>query len=309
MIIREKRYKNAEAIELADDTLSVLVLPFSGGKIQSIRFFGKEYLVQNRSDKFITAEYGASYPDGDFSGFDDMFPTIDACVYPGGVWDGIQLPDHGEVWTLPFEYDISAGSLSLSVYGVRLPYRFSKKITIKNRRLIIDYKADNLSPFPIKHIWAAHPLFILEEGVRLRLPYARTIMNASGGCKYLGESGAIHQWPVSDDGRDMSLLSPKEQCCNKYYIWNDLDRNESIIEYPAGDSIVISCAAAKVPYLGIWVDEMGYAGGSMACVAPEPCTGALDSIPLADKAGKAAVLPPDGELSWRLTIEFRKQLS
>jgi hypothetical protein len=59
-----------------------------------------------------------------------------------------------------------------------------------------------------------------------------------------------------------------------------------------------------VPYLGVWVDEMGYAGGTMACVAPEPCTGALDSVILADAFGKAATLPPKGALSWQLRIEF-----
>ena len=305
-MIRKGRYKNIEAMEIANDVLSMLVLPSSGGKIQSIRFLGKEYLMQNPSGTFISAEYDADYADGDFSGFDDMFPTITASVYPGGVWDGIRLPDHGEVWTLPFKAESDAGSLHLSVHGVRLPYRFSKRISLEGARIVIDYRAENLSPFPMKHIWAAHPLFVLEEGTKLRLPYAKTIMNTYGGCKYLGEFGSIHPWPVSNDGRDLGQLSPKERCCNKYYVWNELKRNESVIEYPNGVSVTTSCDVKKVPYLGMWVDERGYGDGTMACVAPEPCTGALDSLPLADTFGKIAELPPNDALSWQMYIEFKE---
>ena len=302
--VQKRIYKNVEAMEIDNGTLSVLALPSSGGKIQSIRYAGKEYLAQNPGSRFVMAEYGAPFTDGDFSGFDDMFPTINACFYPGGIWDGTPLPDHGEVWTLPFKAEPVADSLHLSAYGVRLPYRFSKSITLYGSRLTIDYRAENLSPFPLKHLWAAHPLFVLEEGTKLHLPFAQNIINAHDGCKYLGEYGTIHPWPVSRDGRDLRLLSPAERCYNKYFVWNNLDRNESAIEYPGGVSIILSCDAEKVPYLGVWVDEMGYAGGTMACVAPEPCTGALDSVILADAFGKAATLPPKGALSWQLRIEF-----
>ena len=302
--IREKKYKDIDGVEICNDMLSVHVLPSSGGKIQSIRFSGKEYLAQNPGEKFIRAEYGAGYTEGDFSGFDDMFPTINACVYPGGVWDGIRLPDHGEVWTLPFEAEARGEYLRMSAYGVRLPYRFGKRISLKGARLVIDYRAENLTPFPMKHLWAAHPIFVLEEGTKLRLPFAKSIMNAYGGQKYLGEFGKIHPWPVSADGRDMSALSPKERCCNKYYVWNALKRNESVIEYPGGDSIALSCDAKKAPYLGLWVDERGFGDETMACVVPEPCTGAFDSITLADAFGKVALLPPKGVLSWQLRVTF-----
>jgi len=305
--IRNAHFKNIESIEIANDFLAVTVLPSSGGKIQSIRFLGKEYLMQNPSDVFIHSEYDSSFTDGDFSGFDDMFPTINPCTYPGGVWDGTKLPDHGEIWTLPFETKTGSETLSLSVYGVRMPYRFSKSISLQDEAIIIDYLAENLTPFPMKHIWAAHPLFILEEGTKLSLPFAESIINVYGGCKYLGEFGKMHNWPISDDGRDMSQLSPEERCCNKYYVWNRFDCNKSVIEYPDGVSITMSCDAGKVPYLGMWVDEMGYGDNTKACVAPEPCTGAFDSIELADTFGKVAVLQPNSTLSWQLKIAFNNR--
>ena len=304
--IQKKKYKDIEGIEVSNDLLSLIVLPSSGGKIQSIRFCDKEYLVQNPSKNFITAEYDADYLDGDFSGFDEMFPTITACPYPGGVWNGINLPDHGEVWALPFETESNQQSLRLSVHGVRLPYLFSKSISLDGPQLIIDYCAENLSGFPMKYIWAAHPLFILEEGTRLHLPYAHSIMNVYGGCKYLGDFGEKHPWPVSNDNRDLSVLSPEQRCCNKYYVWNRLKHNESTIEYPNGDTITLSCDAAAVPYLGLWVDEKGYNDGTVACVAPEPCTGAFDSVALADTFGRVAQLPPHGKASWQLRIAFKK---
>lgn len=63
--------------------------------------------------------------------------------------------------------------------------------------------------------------------------------------------------------------------------------------------------AMRFPYLGIWVDEMGYADKPTACIAPEPCTGALDSIALADAFGKVAQLPPSSASDWQLCMEFK----
>jgi len=55
---------------------------------------------------FKPVAYGAVFVDQDMSGWDEMFPTINACTYPApSPYAGITLPDHGEVWVLPWEHD------------------------------------------------------------------------------------------------------------------------------------------------------------------------------------------------------------
>ena len=56
------------------------------------------------------AAYGATFVEQDMAGWDEMFPTILACAYPGpGPHHGAALPDHGEAWSLPWEVTQTAG--------------------------------------------------------------------------------------------------------------------------------------------------------------------------------------------------------
>ena len=88
-----------------------------------------------------------------------------------GPWKGIKIPDHGEVWSIPWDYRIENNSVLLNVYGVRFPYRLERKIEfIKESSIRISYKAINLSNFDFKFIWAAHPLFNCNENTKIIIP-------------------------------------------------------------------------------------------------------------------------------------------
>lgn len=304
--IEKNTYKGIESFELSEGSLEVTVLPL-GGKIQCIRFNGKEHLWQTQGEHYKASDYDTLFENGEFSGFDDMFPTISACFYPDGPWKGTPLPDHGEVWSLPWDCAVEDEGLNLHVHGVRLPYLFEKRITITDGELLINYCATNLSPFPMKVIWAAHPLFRLDKGMRLELPAAQEIINVYGGCKYLGDYGEHHIWPVSKDGRDMSRLDPSLKCCNKYYVWNPMERNTARLVYPSGETVTMSAPIDSVPYLGVWVNEDGYGDWGQKNVAPEPCTGAFDALDTASKFGKAGLIEPKSQKRWHLTISITRR--
>jgi len=53
------------------------------------------------------------------AGFDDMFPTINECFYEDYPWKGQKMPDHGELWSLEWKYEIKESCLALWTYGVR----------------------------------------------------------------------------------------------------------------------------------------------------------------------------------------------
>ena len=50
------------------------------------------------------------------------------------------MADHGEVWSLPWDYTVNNLSLHMSVKGVRFPYKLEKNIYFKDENVIrIDY--------------------------------------------------------------------------------------------------------------------------------------------------------------------------
>ena len=70
---------------LDTDVLRTIIVPELGAKIVSL--FDKrnqlEWLVGPGERPFKKVPYGAAFTDQDMSGWDEMFPTIVACEYPG----------------------------------------------------------------------------------------------------------------------------------------------------------------------------------------------------------------------------------
>jgi hypothetical protein len=98
----------------------VVVLPELGGKIISlIRIAsGCEYLISLPSNEdFRKPSFGGTFVDYNNVGFDECIPTIAACDYPEGTFAGFQLPDHGDVWSLPWQHEIRDTGVMLSVEG------------------------------------------------------------------------------------------------------------------------------------------------------------------------------------------------
>ncbi len=299
MDITRTHYKDIDAYVVSDGALELTVSDY-GAKLQSIRFHGKEYLVQNSASvQYRLSGYGDCFTEGEFSGFDDMFPNITAGLYVGGRFDGAVLPDHGEVWSQTWNHAITDEGVMLSVDGTALPYTLQKTVSISYPAITLDYMLTNRSDSAFEYIWAAHPLFILEKDTRLELPSVSEIINVFGGQRYLGSDGERHSWPVSNDGRDMSVLNPANRCQNKYYIENDREENVARIRYPGGTAVTLR-ATCTVPFLGVWVDE----GVQMSCVAPEPCTGAYDTQERAHNSGRICRIEAHSSCRFGLTITF-----
>ncbi|MEG0913949.1 MAG: hypothetical protein RSD35_09555 [Oscillospiraceae bacterium] len=297
----ETSFKGIKAHELSDGNLSLKLTDF-GSKIQSIKYFGKEMLCQNiLSDKYRLSKYGDNFENGELSGFDEMFPNISAGKYPDDPWRGRLLPDHGEVWSRIWESSFNGLQLNFIIDGICLPYRLQKSISISDDAIKLNYCVKNLSDSPIKFIWAAHPLFVIEDEMQLEISCCSAIMNVHKGQRFLGDYGEIHTWPISNEGHDMRILSSQNKCCNKYYVTAKLSENTSRLIYPSGITVEIKAPADRVPYIGVWTDEDG---ANMKCVAPEPCTGAYDTLEKANELNCISQVEPYEIYKWQLEIRF-----
>src|SRR5512133_2380160 len=123
------RYKDQPAVTLESAMLAAQFLPGIGAKLCSLVYkpAGVELLLQRPAPEYRQAPYDGDYvAQGECSGFDEMFPSIDRGFYEAYPWRGTPLPDHGEVWSLPWEYSERDAELEFSVHGVRFPYRLEK---------------------------------------------------------------------------------------------------------------------------------------------------------------------------------------
>lgn len=316
--ISQVKHKNMDALLMESDSMALTILPESGAKIQSLyrKDAQKELLYQSDREEFRKAAYGAKFGSGDFSGFDEVFPTIDECFYPSGPWAGTLIPDHGEVWALPWDYQVAENSITLSVHGVRFPYRLEKKIEfLRDNCFRLSYQAFNLSDFDFDFIWCPHPFFVCDEDTRVVLPPSvKTVVSTCSLENKLGDYGSIHPWPVTEistgEKYDLSdVLHPQYAGkCEKFYaLEQPLEGWCALQNTLSGETIGLSYPANKLPYLGVWEGIIN----DQYITALEPVTGALDRLDVAKLAGKASVIKAKASYEWflNLTIETVSEIN
>jgi hypothetical protein len=308
----DSSYKDLAAMRVESDVLSATFLPGSGAKLASLIYKprGLELLVQKPGDAYRVQPYDGDYVAGECSGCDDMFPAIDACHYQRAPWKGTPIPDHGEVWSLPWEAHVDAGRLHLATNGVRFPYRLEKWVSMAGpAALQIDYRLTNLCAFDMDFMWAAHMMITLEEGAELVLPPGVTqVVNRLSFNGHLGSYGDVLDWPhcSTPDGtlRDLSHPRPKSaRDADKYFVKGKLPEGWCALKLPHSNvTLKVAFPVAQVPYLGVLTNEGGFQ--DLYNIFLEPCTASFDDLNVAKARSECSVLPARGTYEWHLQISL-----
>lgn len=309
--MEKTQYKGLDAVIFENDILRVTFLPGYGCKMASLikKDTGREFLFQSALDTLTVPPYGAAFSEYDSSGFDEVFPSIDACPYPCGAYQGVPIPDHGEVWTLPWQHvpHPDGQGLTAKVQSDKLPYLFSRDVTLKDNTLLFHYAVQNLADEPFEFIWTPHCLLACSADTQLVVPENLTeIITVEHTTKNLGPWGTRHRYPrtMSALGHEIDLsktMPESDNSCEKFYFtqpntygWCAIRHNDN------GDMLTYRYDADKVPYLAVWKTQGGYRGDYN--LALEPCTGEWDDLYVAHKVRRAAVCPPKSSYEWNFTM-------
>jgi galactose mutarotase-like enzyme len=305
-------YKDEDAVVLENDALKVSILPYWGSKLASILYKPLDYelLWQNTGKDYRKTAYGDYYEAGEASGFDEMFPTISRCFYESEPWAGTEIPDHGELWSIPWGYEIADDLVLLRVKGVRFPYYLEKKVFLEGAVVHQQYRVENPVASDLEYIWAAHPLFNTTEGMELIVPQGmHRIVNAVPS-RRLGPYGRIYGFPSAEleGGKKFDLSKvPKKNSADyqKYWFLGKVTEGWCILYNPKKKlSIGMAWPRDMVPYLGVWVNEGGWA--DQYNIAPEPATGAMDRVDFSKMWGMSSVLRAGEVHEWQLAISVHE---
>ena len=308
MTITQTIHKGLDALCLETAALRVVVIPGWGGKIASLydRRREREWLHVNPHLPYRLPTYGADYVrDFDAGGFDECFPNIGVGTFPTAPWDRVLLPDHGEVWSLPWTTAVTGESVTLTVHGVQLPYHLQKTITLRDNCLRCDYRLTNPTPFAMPFIWSSHPTFAVHPGMRLAVPAQTVRVQGSVGA-FPAPAGETVGWPHIG-AEDCSILPAHDAARAAKLFFTELSEGRVAIADPAdGSSCTLLFDLARVPHVGVWMNSGAWAGipgvQPYYNLAVEPCIGADDALADALAAGAAGVLPASGEQSWWLEL-------
>jgi len=301
---------------LESELVRTVVVPQVGAKIVSLldKRNGVEWLAAPGDRSLRPIAYGADFEKQDMSGWDEMFPTISACLHPGpGAHHAAALPDHGEVWALPWAVDETGAQLRLSVEGQALPYRLTRTMRFTAPdTLVLDYRLDNLHDDPLPYIWAAHPQFACGAGGEIHLPQEVTrVCNVLPPSYGWGEPETEYDWPhaLRAEGRLYhmpSVHAPTQTAARKFYILpHQHIAGAGVVHRNESNAIRLAWDPAAVPYFGLWVDEGAL--NHQSVVTPEPTTGFYDSLERAWQKQQVLVLDAGATTAWALTVQLQCQ--
>jgi len=217
------------------------IQPEHGGRIISFRLAGEELLDQGIG---VDDPSAAGFVAAGARGWDEMVPCVDAFLYPGpGSFEGVELPDHGEAWRLPWTVIDDA---TLECAGRVLPWRLRRRIELGERGVRLAYSYTNEGAEPLLAYWCAHPLFRYESDM---------------GVVVAGDV------PRPESGKSRKVFLSRGSA------------NHARLEWRSGAAVEISWDAQVTPYVGVWVCN-GDLGGYHH-IAIEPATGGADRPHLA----------------------------
>jgi len=299
-------------VALENDHLRVIFIPQLGSKMISLinKHTKREWLDRPAGREFRKPDYGSLWGDWDRCGWDEMFPSIDACAYPEAPWAGVEVPDHGELWPLPWKCEaIDDMTLLFSVHGVRWPYQLQKRVRLEENRIRFSYKLINLSPYPLPYLWAPHPIVAAKPTMKVKFPQSVTSACVSMSSKeWLGQRGSEVSWPqayLSDREVKLDRMPmPEAGLYYKIYAADPVQEGWCSIEDEAtGESFTFSYDAENLPYLGIWMNARGWGGEYH--LALEPSSGYLDHLGEARQQVKCATIQSHAEQKWELVCTIQ----
>lgn len=286
--------------------MRIVVIPELGSKIVSLMDMkhNREWLAQ--SDRLGNGGYNTAFAKGDLRGWDEMLPSVMASQYTEEPWNNIGIPDHGEVWSIPWtdEADeVDERTLSCQVSGVRFPYQVMKQIKLQDDRTVrIQYRLRNTSPFEFKFIWAAHPTFLIEEGMQIVLP-----ANENSPVAFKATNDPVieacqgqHTWPITAGGSvPLDRIPAWNERFSKIHFQQSLAEGWARLCAQEA-SITMEFPLDKVPYFSIWQNYGGKLGKYH--LSMQPSTAPCDDLAEAIASGKTAVVQPNGVYEWHLNI-------
>jgi hypothetical protein len=271
-----------QPVIVENDALRLEVWPQYGGRVSSVvdKADGYELLFDYPRELPTEPHYDMPYAKGWYAGWDECFPAAGAGLYPRHPYNGILVPDHGELWGLPTTAVPTKDGITTVWHGLRFGYRLTRKLFIEGTSLTTAYTLINLAPFDFQFVWSQHALLAMPPDVELSFPPSAAFDREGERFSRPGSLPANRAWkrfaPAPIDG-PVTVRYPKR---------------------PPGRSLTIDYTSETGlrAYWALWVNTGGWEHHRHFAVSPT--TGRHDAIDRAILDGSAATVGPSGRADW-----------
>ena len=315
-IIDEWFYRGLRTLILENELIKLTILVDYGAKIHELihKPSGRDFLYHNPRVEVRAPVFGVNVDNWWTGGIDECIPTGHPCTYKGE-----EYPYLGEVWSLPWYYQIlDRGPDTVSVHlwrpAIISPLLVEKWVSLRAGEKIVyfHHKISNLSQTNFEFIWGIHPGFQISSQHRIDIPAKKVVIEESFPDNRLGSSGSTYLWPFAQDkeGRKVDMRkisSEKVQTYDFHYAVELTDGWLALTDTASREGIGIIFPKDIFKVIWMWLVYGGWRG--LYCAAIEIWTGYPAKLSEAVERGCFSQLGPNESLECDTKIVIYRDIS
>lgn len=288
-------------VRLENTHLRIDVSPETGGRIVSIfqkpvgqQTTGLEYLWVNQHIPLRRVAPGEPYDPNFYGGIDEVIPGDS----PETIGQ-LDCPDHGELWTLPLQYQVEGETLVLHGHLPRWGLLYQKQITLRQDApwIDLDYRIENLSNERRVFLWKLHAAAIIAPGDRILCPANSAVTADPQWSRW--KTKESFPWPWVQ-GKRADLIPPADNTTDFLFLYSLRTGQVGIQRTALGCELSITFDPLIFRYVCYFASYGGFDGHYTAVL--EPCTAMPVSVNAAAQLNQCSILEAGAHLTTRVSI-------
>ena len=271
--------------------------PDDGARIQVLKYAGNDLLTVKPELFKAPLKFTGEYETRPVYGYDDCFPTVDTCTYPGKP---DICRDHGELCWQQWKFEDYDNKLIFETDCLRPNVKFRRILEFHGSKLLWKFEVVNCSEEKVIFLHVMHALLPLQNIQKLNLPeYGRII-------------DEIHSKElVLENSQDLvSDLFNIKSGDYKMLLLSKLKGNRIRVGFESDLALSITFDKEIFPTLGIWWNNAGYPaeeGLERIECAFEPIPGSCSDLSKSFSDGIFLETDPGKSISWEISWEVESK--
>jgi hypothetical protein len=273
------------------DNWHIEYTPDDGARITVLKYEGHDLLTSSPLVFRSPDRFYGEYETRPVYGYDDCFPTVDACTYPD---EHFECRDHGELCWQGWKIKTKGNSLICSVDDFRTKVQFRRILYFEGNKLTWRFEVERFLVGKAVFLHVMHALLPLGQIRYLELPGCNTIFNeiktSDTGMKNSEEVGE-HLLALPRGSFSMLLL-------------RNIIEGKVRLGFSHGLFMDIEFDHQLFPTLGIWWNNRGYPeeeGLRRTECAFEPIPGTFSDLSKSFGDGVYLSSEPGKPMVWEIT--------
>jgi hypothetical protein len=284
-----------EVLAGENDDIRFEMVPALGGKLTSVfnKKLQKEFLWHNAELALAENNAGDDYDSNFWGGIDELLPND----IPETV-DGIEYPDHGELWTTRLAYTLTNDGISVFGQLPKSSLFYTKTVSLlEGSGIQLAYEIANRADSRRHFLWKLHAALRIAPGDRLESPATKARVVYPQSSRFGNEDE--FDWPVID-GVDAALVPDKNGTMDFFYLYDSPESNMSLVSKEGNHRFTYRYDGAVFPYQWYFASYGQFRNHYTAIL--EPASAMPVGVNEAAALGQCSVLEPGEALHTVVTI-------